>query len=96
MLYCTQSGELPQCGSTETLCRDTQAKDYIMEISARNQLKGTIKQIIRGSVNGEVIVDIGGQIVTSSITLASIDRLALKVGDSVTAIVKATDVMIGK
>jgi molybdopterin-binding protein len=67
-----------------------------MEISARNQLKGTIKQISRGSVNGEVIVDIGGQIVTSSITLVSIDRLALKVGDSVTAIVKATDVMIGK
>jgi molybdopterin-binding protein len=67
-----------------------------MEISARNQLKGTIKQVIRGSVNGEVVVDIGGQIVTSSITLTSIDRLALKVGDSVTAIVKATDVMIGK
>ena len=76
--------------------RYTLAKEYIMEISARNQLKGTIKQITRGSVNGEVLVDIGGQTVTSSITLASIDRLALKVGDSVTAIVKATDVMIGK
>jgi len=67
-----------------------------MEISARNQLKGTVKEIKRGSVNGEVIVDIGGQLVTSSITLVSIDRLALKAGDSVVAIVKATDVMIGK
>jgi len=67
-----------------------------MEISARNQLKGTVKEIKRGSVNGEVTVDIGGQIVTSSITLSSIDRLALKVGDAVVAIVKASDVMIGK
>lgn len=67
-----------------------------MEISARNQLKGTIKEIKRGSVNGEVVVDVGGQLVTASITLASIDRLALKVGDKVAAIVKASDVMIGK
>jgi molybdopterin-binding protein len=67
-----------------------------MEISARNQLKGKIKNILRGSVNGEVVVDVGGQTVTASITLASIDRLALKTGDEVVAIVKATDVMIGK
>jgi molybdopterin-binding protein len=67
-----------------------------MEISARNQLKGTVKEIKRGSVNGEVTVDIGGQMMTSSITLSSIDRLALKVGDAVVVIVKATDVMIGK
>ena len=67
-----------------------------MEISARNQLKGQVKQIVRGSVNGEVIVDVGGQSMTSSITLASIERLALKVGDEVVVIVKATDVMIGK
>jgi molybdopterin-binding protein len=45
---------------------------------------------------GEVIVDIGGQIVTSSITLSSIERLGLEVGDAVVVIVKATDVMIGK
>ncbi len=67
-----------------------------MEISARNQLRGTVKQIVRGSVMGEVAVDIGGQTVTSTITLASIDRLSLKVGDTVVAIVKSTDVMIGK
>jgi molybdopterin-binding protein len=67
-----------------------------MEISARNQLKGKITNIVRGSVNGEVTVDVGGQVVTSSITLSSIDRLALKVGDAVVAIVKASDVMIGK
>jgi len=67
-----------------------------MEISARNQLKGTVKKVVRGAVLGEVVVDIGGQEVVSSITLSSIDRLALKVGDPVYVIVKATDAMIGK
>lgn len=67
-----------------------------MELSARNQLKGTVKKIVRGSVMGEVVVDIGGQEVVSSITLSSIERLALKTGDPVYVIVKATDAMIGK
>jgi molybdopterin-binding protein len=67
-----------------------------MDISARNQLKGNVTKVVRGSVMGEVIVDVGGQTVTSSISLASIDRLALKAGDAVVVIVKATDVMIGK
>jgi molybdopterin-binding protein len=66
-----------------------------MEISARNQLRGTVTAIARGSVMGEVTVDIGGQKITASITLASIDRMGLKVGGQVYAIVKATDVMIG-
>ncbi len=67
-----------------------------MELSARNQLKGKVKDIVRGAVMGEVIVDVNGQLVTSSITLASIDRLGLKVGDSVVAVIKSTDVLIGK
>jgi molybdopterin-binding protein len=67
-----------------------------MQLSARNQLKGTVKQVIRGAVMGEVVVDIGGQEVVSSITLSSIERLSLKVGDPVFVIVKATDAMIGK
>lgn len=79
-----------------SVTRHPDEKDKTMEISARNQLKGKITHIVRGSVNGEVTVDVGGQTVTSSITLGSIDRLALKVGDSVVAIVKASDVMIGK
>jgi molybdopterin-binding protein len=67
-----------------------------MQLSARNQLKGTVKQVIRGAIMGEVVVDIGGQEVVSSITLSSIERLALKVGDPVFVIIKATDAMIGK
>jgi molybdopterin-binding protein len=67
-----------------------------MELSARNQLKGKVKDVIRGAVLGEVVVDVGGQDVVSSITLSSIDRLKLKAGDSVVVVIKATDVLIGK
>ena len=67
-----------------------------MEISARNQLRGTVKKVVRGVVMGEVVVDIGGQEVAAEITLASIDWLGLKLGDPVFVIIKATDAMIGK
>ena len=67
-----------------------------MQISARNQLKGTIKQVTPGAVMSEVVVDVAGQEVVAMITKASVDRLALKPGDTVVAIIKSTDVMIGK
>ena len=67
-----------------------------MEISARNQLKGKIKTVTPGAVMSEVVVDVGGQEVVSLITKASVERLGLKPGDSVVAIIKSTDVMIGK
>ena len=67
-----------------------------MEISARNQLKGTVKNVKRGSIMAEVLVDIGGQEVVAAITVSSVDRLKLAVGDRVTVIVKSTEVMIGK
>lgn len=68
-----------------------------MKISARNQIAGTVISVIHGAVNGTVKVDIGnGTIITSSITNEAIEELALKRGDAVTAIVKATDVLIGK
>ena len=67
-----------------------------MEISARNQLKGMVKNVKRGSIMAEVLVDIGGQEVVAAITVSSVDRLKLAVGDRVTVIVKSTEVMIGK
>ena len=67
-----------------------------MQISARNQLKGKVKSVTPGAVMSEVVVDIGGQEVTSVITKGSVERLGLKPGDSVVAIIKATEVMIGK
>ena len=68
-----------------------------MKLSARNQLPGTIVEITPGAVNGSIKVDIGnGNIITSSITEEAIRDLALQVGDTITVVIKASDVMIGK
>lgn len=68
-----------------------------MKLSARNQIAGTVVAITPGAVNGAIKVDIGGgTIVTASITEEAIADLGLSEGDTVTVIVKASDVMIGK
>ena len=67
-----------------------------MEISARNQLHGKVKSVKLGAVMAEVILDVGGQEFVSEISKSSVEHLGLKQGDSATAIVKATEVMIGK
>ena len=67
-----------------------------MELSARNQLRGTIRDIKLGTVMAEVVLDVGGQEVVSAITRSSVERMGLKVGDSVLAIIKATEIMVAK
>jgi molybdopterin-binding protein len=67
-----------------------------MQISARNQLKGRVKEVVLGTVMAEVVVDIGGQEVAAAITRRSAEGLGLKAGDAVTVLIKATEVMIGK
>ncbi len=68
-----------------------------MKLSARNQLKGKIVSIDKGVITAKVKLDIGGSnIVTSIISVEAVDDLQLKTGDSVTAIIKSTEVMIGK
>jgi molybdopterin-binding protein len=67
-----------------------------MEMSARNQLTGTIKSIELGAIMAEVTVDIAGQEVVAAITRHSVERLRLTQGDPVTVIIKSTDVLIGK
>lgn len=68
-----------------------------MKLSARNQIKGKIVEVVKGQTTAHVRIDIGnGVIVTSSITNEAVDDLGLRVGDSVMAVIKATDVMIGK
>jgi molybdate transport system regulatory protein len=66
-----------------------------MELSARNQFKGRVTSIARGGVVAEVTVDIGnGQQIVSVITNSSVERLHLREGSEVTAIVKATEVLL--
>lgn len=67
-----------------------------LEISARNRLRGTVASVTADGVMAEVRVHIGDQELVSIITRASAERLALREGDEVYAVVKATEVMIGK
>lgn len=66
-----------------------------MKISARNTLKGTVKQVIPGAVNTEVVVEIApGVEVTSVITKASSESLGIAEGKEVYAVIKSSDVMV--
>lgn len=67
-----------------------------MKMSARNQLQGTISRITEGQAMAEVTVKIGTLEFVSAITEGSVKNMGLKVNDSVTVVIKATDVMIGK
>lgn len=67
-----------------------------MELSARNQLEGTITSIKLGNVMAEVVVDVSGTELVSAITRGSVERLGLTGGDRVTVIIKSTEVMLGK
>ena len=67
------------------------------KISARNQLAGRVVDVRKGATTAHVKVDVGnGVIVTASITNDAVDDLQLANDDKVVAIIKATDVMIGK
>lgn len=65
-----------------------------MKISARNRLKGTITEVVKGATTAHVRIDVGGSIVTASITNDAVDELGLAVGQAAYAIVKASDVMV--
>ena len=64
-----------------------------MKLSARNQLKGKIISIEKGAVNGIELK--GGDVITSTISLNSINELGLEVGKEAYAVIKATSVMVG-
>ncbi len=66
-----------------------------MKISARNMLKGIVKEIKEGAVNDEIIVELpNGMEITSVITKSSVNNLGLEIGKEVYAVVKASNVMI--
>jgi molybdopterin-binding protein len=68
-----------------------------MKLSARNQLKGKILELKHGAVMSQIKIDIGnGNIITSLIGKDSADELGLKPGDEVVAIIKSTEVIVGK
>lgn len=68
----------------------------MIELSARNQLRGRITAVRLDGVMAEVRVAIGDQELVSIITRSSAERMGLTVGDSVLAVIKSTEIMIGK
>lgn len=65
-----------------------------MRVSARNQLKGKIIDVKKGQTTSHVRIDVGGAIVTASITNEAVDELGLKPGQDACAVIKASDVMV--
>ena len=64
------------------------------KISARNHLRGTVEDIVLGTVTAKVTVRVGENRIESVITRQSVEEMGIKVGDTVTAIIKSTEVMI--
>jgi molybdopterin-binding protein len=75
---------------------ETRPEGRPIELSARNQLRGRIVGLNLDGVMAEVRVDLGGQELVSIITRASAERMGLSPGDSVLAVIKSTEIMIGR
>jgi molybdopterin-binding protein len=68
-----------------------------MKLSARNILPGKVVDVVRGQTTAHVKIEIApGMVVTSSITVESVDDLKLKPGDKAYAIIKSSEVIVGK
>lgn len=65
-----------------------------MKLSARNVLKGKVVEVTKGATTAHVRLDIGGTIVTASITNEAVDDLGLVKGMTASAVIKASDVMV--
>ena len=71
------------------------SKDDSIKLSATNQIKGVVSEIKDGAINAEVIIDVNGSKISAIITRESVSSLALKAGDKVTVIIKATQIIVG-
>ncbi|MBQ1502020.1 MAG: TOBE domain-containing protein [Firmicutes bacterium] len=67
-----------------------------MQLSARNQFAGTVSKVTEGAVNGIVTIDVNGTPVSATISMAAIKELGLAPGKAAYAVIKATEVMVGK
>ena len=67
-----------------------------MTLSARNQLAGTIEELVLGGVMAHVVVRVGENLIESVITRRSAEAMALKKGDAVKVVIKSTEVMLQK
>jgi molybdopterin-binding protein len=72
-------------------------KSLAMRLSARNVFPGRVLEVRRGQTTATVKIDVGsGMVITASITNEAVDDLALKPGDTASAVIKASEVIVGK
>src|SRR5712671_2768968 len=89
------SASPPATDFRRPICQNERRR-FSMKISARNQLKGTIVDVVKGATTSHIRIDIGGGVVvTASITNEAVDELKLAKGKPATAVIKASDVMVG-
>src|SRR5215472_9706207 len=97
-LSCTIKQDGLPSRNLDSNIREYQRRIFMtLRFSARNQLRATVKSVTLGEVMAEVIVTLpDGQEIVSAITKTSAESLNLKAGDTVVAIIKSTEVMVGK
>lgn len=82
-------------GSSQLLSFPYRESEWLMQISARNMLKGQVKQVIEGAVNDEIVIELpGGVEIVSVITKSSAEALGLAPGKEAYAVIKASNVMV--
>ena len=71
-------------------------EEFVIKLSARNQFAGTVTKVTEGAVNGIVTIDVNGTPVIATISMHSIRELGLEAGKKAYAVIKATEVMVGR
>jgi molybdopterin-binding protein len=72
-----------------------QQKEESLQISARNKLPGTVKNVTQGEAIANVEIEVSGMRLVASVTVEAVRELGIEPGKNVTAVVKASDVMLG-
>ncbi len=86
-----------ECYMSEVLGDDTSWEAIGLKISARNKLKGTVKNVEKGIITAKVKIEINAPaVITAIISKEAVEELDVKLGDSIEAVIKATEVMVAK
>ena len=86
-----------ECYMSEVLGDDTNWEAIGLKISARNQLKGTVKNVEKGIITAKVKIEIDTPgVITAIISKEAVEELDVKPGDKISAVIKATEVMVAK
>ncbi|MCW4015817.1 MAG: TOBE domain-containing protein [Candidatus Bathyarchaeota archaeon] len=86
-----------ECYMSEVMGDQTCWEDIGLKISARNRLKGTVQSVEKGIITAKVKIKIDAPaVITAIISKEAVEELGVKTGDSIEAVIKATEVMVAK